>query len=128
MKRLKQILLAATITLGLGALVVAPYEVSAVNLFEETCSGPNSSNEICSSADDNAEANTLMRSIIQTLIFLIAAIAVIMIVIGGFKYVTSNGDTNQTTSAKNTILYSVIGLIVAIMAYGIVEFVIVALE
>lgn len=128
MKRLKHIFVAAMIIIGLGAVVLAPSEVSAVNLFEETCSGPNSSNEICSSADNNNEANSLMRNIIQTLIFLIAAIAVIMIVIGGLKYVTSNGDTNQTTSAKNTILYSVVGLIVAIMAYGIVEFVIDALD
>ena len=47
-----------------------------------------------------------------------------MIVIGGIKYTVSNGDTTAVTSAKNTILYAVIGLVVAIMAYAIVSFVI----
>ena len=47
-----------------------------------------------------------------------------MIIIGGFRYVTSQGDQTQMQSAKNTILYAVIGLIVAIAAYAIVSFVV----
>ena len=47
-----------------------------------------------------------------------------MLIIGGFRYVTSNGDSSQVTAAKNTIMYSVIGLIIAIFAYGIVNFVV----
>ena len=46
-----------------------------------------------------------------------------MIIIGGIKYVTSNGDSSGVTSAKNTILYAVVGLVVAVMAYTIVNFV-----
>jgi hypothetical protein len=46
-----------------------------------------------------------------------------MIVIGGIKYTTSNGDSSAITSAKNTILYSVVGLVVAILAFAIVNFV-----
>ncbi len=48
----------------------------------------------------------------------------IMIVIGGIKYTTSNGDSSSVTSAKNTILYAVVGLIVAMMAYAIVNYVV----
>ena len=47
-----------------------------------------------------------------------------MMVWGGIKYTTSAGDTNKVTSAKNTIIYAVIGLIISIMAYAIVNFVI----
>lgn len=66
----------------------------------------------------------LLESIINLLLFIIGAIAVIMIIIGGIKYTTSNGDQAQVTSAKNTILYAIVGLVVAIMAYAIVNFVV----
>lgn len=46
-----------------------------------------------------------------------------MIVIAGFRFVTSNGDANTVTQAKNTIIYAVIGIVVAVMAYAIVNFI-----
>lgn len=63
-------------------------------------------------------------TITNILLFLIGTIAVIAIVIGGIRYTTSNGDASQTKAAKDTILYAVIGLIVAIMAYAIVRWVV----
>lgn len=65
-----------------------------------------------------------IQDVVNILLFILGAIAVIMIVIGGIRYSTSNGDTGSIKTAKDTILYSVIGLIVAIMAYAIVNFVI----
>lgn len=65
-----------------------------------------------------------VKLIVNMLLFLLGAVAVVMIVIGGIRYTTSNGDSSAITGAKNTILYSVVGLIVAIMAYAIVNFVI----
>jgi hypothetical protein len=47
-----------------------------------------------------------------------------MIVLGGIRYTTSNGEASQVKGAKDTILYAVIGLIVAIMAFAIVNFVV----
>lgn len=64
-----------------------------------------------------------IKNIVNVLLYILGAIAVIMIVIGGIKYTTSNGDSAAVTSAKNTILYAVIGLIVAILAFAIVNFV-----
>jgi hypothetical protein len=69
----------------------------------------------------------LLESIINLLLFIIGAIAVIMIIIGGIRYTTSNGDASQTKGAKDTILYAIVGLVVAIMAYSIVNFVLDAL-
>lgn len=63
-------------------------------------------------------------TITNVLLFIIGAIAVIMIVIGGLRYVISGGDSNQVTAAKNTILYAIVGIIVAILAYAVVNFVI----
>jgi hypothetical protein len=64
-----------------------------------------------------------IKTVVNVLLFVLGAIAVIMIIIGGIRYSTSNGDANATKSAKDTILYAVIGLIVAILAYAIVNFV-----
>ena len=68
--------------------------------------------------------NTLVKNVINILLWAIGIVSVIMLIIGGFRYVTSNGDSSQVTAAKNTIMYSVIGLIIAIFAYGIVNFVV----
>ena len=67
---------------------------------------------------------SLFAIVTNVLLFLIGAISVIMLIIGGFRYVLSNGDSTQVTNAKNTILYSVIGIIVALLAYAIVNFVV----
>mgnify|MGYP001018862942 CR=1 FL=1 len=67
--------------------------------------------------------DTAIKSIVNIMLFLLGAIAVIMIVIGGIRYTTSNGDSNSINSAKNTILYAVIGLVVAILAFAIVNFI-----
>jgi multisubunit Na+/H+ antiporter MnhB subunit len=57
------------------------------------------------------------------MLFIIGAIAVIMLIIGGIRYVVSAGDQNAVTSAKNTILYAIIGIVVAFLAYAAVNFV-----
>ena len=65
-----------------------------------------------------------IQNVINVLLFIIGAVSVIMIILGGIRYVLSNGDSSQITAAKNTILYAVIGLIVALLAYAIVNFVV----
>lgn len=59
----------------------------------------------------------------QLVVMAVAAISVIVIMIGGFKYIVSSGDPAKVNNAKNTILYALIGLIVAIFAQVIVSFV-----
>ncbi len=59
--------------------------------------------------------------ILNLLSFVAALISVIMIVIGGIKYATSSGDSNEISNAKNTILYALVGLIVAVLAKPIVN-------
>lgn len=64
-----------------------------------------------------------IRSVGNIIVFVTGAISVLMIIIGGLRYTISNGDQGSITSAKNTILYAIIGLIVSVMAYAIVNFV-----
>jgi hypothetical protein len=67
---------------------------------------------------------TLIQNVINVILFIVGSAAVIMIIVGGIRYVTSNGDQANVKAAKDTILYSVIGLVVAVMAYAIVQFVV----
>ena len=66
----------------------------------------------------------MFRTITNVLLYLIGAISVIMLIIGGLRYVVSGGDSTAVQNAKNTILYAIVGIIVAILAYAIVSFVI----
>jgi TRAP-type C4-dicarboxylate transport system permease small subunit len=61
---------------------------------------------------------------LNTVYFIAGIVAVLIIIIGGVRYVTSNGDSSQVTAAKNTILYAVVGLVVIIMAAAITQFVV----
>lgn len=90
--------------------------------------GDDDANKTCTANDGTKRVCTLgdrVQQVINVLLFIIGVISVIMIIIGGIKYTLSNGDSSQITSAKNTILYAVIGLVVALLAYAIVNFVVV---
>lgn len=66
----------------------------------------------------------LAKNVINILSWIVGVASVVMIVIGGLKYVTSNGDSGGIASAKNTIIYAIVGLVIAIFAQAIVQFVI----
>lgn len=68
-------------------------------------------------------ADGIITSVIQLIVYMTGAISVIMVVIGGFRYVLSGGDSNATAGAKNTIMYALIGVVVAIFAQAIVSLV-----
>lgn len=65
----------------------------------------------------------LVRTVINTLSIVVGAVSVVMIIIGGFRYVVSGGDSGGVSGAKNTILYALIGLIVVLFAQVLVQFV-----
>lgn len=69
-------------------------------------------------------ATGIFTTITNVLLFLVGAISVIMIIFGGFRYVVSGGNATSISAAKNTILYAVVGIIVAILAYAVINFVI----
>ena len=68
--------------------------------------------------------NGAFTRITNTILYAVGLIAVFMLVFGGLKYILSGGDSKKVDSAKNTILYAIIGLIIAVFAYAIVNFVI----
>lgn len=70
------------------------------------------------------KVTTVVKTVINILSWVIGVTAVIMVMIGGFKYITSTGDSNSVNSAKNTILYALVGLVIAVLAQVIVKFVV----
>jgi len=67
---------------------------------------------------------SIVRKAINLLLYAVGVISVIMLIVGGFRYVVSGGQKEAVTAAKNTILYAIVGLLIAIFAYAIVKFVI----
>lgn len=133
---------ALTLVLGISSASVAALAISAGPAYAATgdCSGKDANGKVvskiaqgaaCSQGDSQAEnlfANKGVFTVIaNTLIFLVGAISVIFIIIGGLRYVTSNGDSKNVTAAKDTILYAIIGVIVAVVSFAAVQFVIAAL-
>jgi hypothetical protein len=68
--------------------------------------------------------STELHSILQLTFGIVAAISVLFIVIGGLRFVLSTGNPENVSKARETILYAILGLVVALIAEGIVTFVI----
>lgn len=118
----RKLIMSVVVLAGLTT-VFLPLPVAAANVFEQDCTA-NSNSRLCKETK-NAEndVSDLISTISNTMFFLLGAICVIMIIYGGFRYITSNGDASRVKSAKDIVLYAVIGLIVALLAYAIVQFV-----
>lgn len=102
----------AALTLG-DAAYAAP---SAVTNGLNTVSGEFGNN--------STTVESVVKTVINTILYIVGILAVIMVIFGGVQYTTSAGDQAKVTKAKNTILYGLIGLVVAILSYAIVNFVV----
>lgn len=132
-KSLQSLLLVPMVALALSttAGLVSPVLVNAAGTAGANCtdvSGGLAGGAGC--AQGNGQQSNLFGSggvfqtITNVMLYVIGAISVIMLIIGGIRYVVSGGDSSAVTSAKNTILYAVVGIVVAILAYALVNFVI----
>lgn len=117
---------AALLVLAIGAFAfVSTGTVSALDPgapLADVCQ-TDPGNSVCQSQDDSAE--DLIDTLINTLLFIVGALSVIMIIVGGVFYAISNGDAGKVTKAKNTILYAVVGLVVSFIAFALVNWIIV---
>ena len=73
--------------------------------------------------EQNTGFNNVLKKIINIFSIVVGVIAVIMIIVGGFRYIVSGGKQESVTGAKNTIMYALIGLIIVAVAQVIVRFV-----
>ena len=112
--------------IGVATIVLTPLSTVGASPSSDIQSGADAAGGGAGGPGGTNQPPTLgaqIKTVVNIMLYLLGAIAVVMIVIGGIRYTTSNGDSGSIKSAKDTILYSVIGLIVAILAYSIVNFV-----
>ncbi len=118
MKRFFTSVMVAVSLLGLGLVVPATVSAAPVDVLNNgACNG----NEVC--GNDGNTVFKILGNVINLLLVVAGFVSILMIIIGGITYTTSAGDANQTKRGKDTVLYAVIGLIVSIMSFAIVNFV-----
>ena len=106
-----------------GVAAVVPAGVSyAIDPLEGACDN-GASSEICDSRGEE-DGMELIGVIVNLLLFVVGAISTVMIIVGGIMYATSTGDSGRITKAKNTIMYSIVGLVIAFLAYASINWVV----
>jgi Type IV secretion system pilin len=121
-KSLKNVLAGLLIVpaLVLGVALLAPIaDPVAAQSIQEGVNSTNTDSFVQKLDGDNG----VFRDIVNTALYIIGAISVLMLIYGGIRYTLSAGQTANVEAAKNTILYAIIGIIVAVLAFAIVNFV-----
>jgi len=109
---------------ALGSMLFTAPMTSALTAAEEAQNGANSTGSSSSCLFTSATcANGIFTTITNTALFIIGALSVLMLIYGGIRYTVSMGDSKNVEAAKNTIMYAIIGIIVALLAGAIVNFV-----
>ena len=119
MNKLKTII-AGLLIVPTIALAVSP----AVNAADFTLRGGIDSAQGEGVDKVNSSPESLVKQFVNIFLFAVGALSVIMLIWGGIRYTTSSGDSNKVTAAKNTDLYAIVGLVVSILAWAIVNMVI----
>jgi hypothetical protein len=140
MKKIVTIVASAVMMLGFALVPALPTKaavdcsVDATSPVEQTacaaCAAESDENTfsggVCTRMSGGKEqkgVEGLIQTVINILLFIIGILSVIMIIFGGIKYTTSAGDKSKVDSAKNTIMYAVVGLVVSIVAFALVQWV-----
>ena len=125
-KKLRTLLLSLGMVGALMVPMLAPVTVAADDIQTGLCTGAKLStgSETCTGdAEATGKIDSIIKVVINLFSLLVGVVSVIMIIVGGLKYIISAGDSGNVTSAKNTILYAIIGLVIVALAQFIVRFV-----
>ncbi len=135
MKKLSLVLIAVFTSLTVLGLLgqtvkaaCAPADTSSCTPADDVCAGigqtssDSAAADPCSEPTGSGSVQGAIKLAVNVLSWVVGVTATIVVVFGGFRYVTSGGDSAKVGSAKNTILYAVIGLVVVAMAQVIVRF------
>jgi small-conductance mechanosensitive channel len=120
MNKLKTMVAALLMITAVFTVLSPALPAYAQSPLEGVCA-TNSDSPVCKRSSESSD--NFVSNLVNTLLFIVAMLAVLGIIIGGIYYVTSAGGSSNVTKAKNTILYSVIGLLVSVLAFAIVRFV-----
>ena len=107
------------VMLGLSAGAVLPAATAYADANATVQQGVNQ----VGGTENPTSLESFIKSVIGVLFFVVGSVSVIMLIVGGIMYASASGDQGRIKTAKDTVLYAVIGLVVAILAYAIVNFV-----
>lgn len=127
-QKFKRIALLITTGLTLLAPGLVPVAVNANTITDSACNGAtqaaSGTNGTCTSNNGGNTISSVANTVVKYFSIVVGAIAVIMVIYGGFRYITSGGDSNNVSAAKNTLIYAIVGLLIVAIAQLIVHFVI----
>lgn len=129
-RKIKLMIASLMLSLGMGAPALVPLVVyAAPNTIQSgVCTG---SKDAASEGQGNCTVSgngedsiaSIAHNVVNIFSIIVGVVAIIMIIWGGFRYITSGGDSGRVGSAKNTLIYAIIGLIIVALAQFIVNFV-----
>jgi len=118
-KKISRVIAALAVSLGAALLTVLPASaLSLMDVINGAYRGQGQPTELFNGS------TALIPRAINLMLFIVGILAIFMLIFGGIRYVVSGGDQTRVKDAKNTILYAIIGLIVAILGYAVVQWVI----
>lgn len=129
MQKLKTFVLSFVALFALATPAVLPATAMAaeVNIGNGLCEGAQlqvgSDGDCANDGEAQDKVNSVISTVINIFSLVVGVVSVIMIIIGGLRYITSGGDSGKVSGAKNTILYAIIGLVIVALAQFIVRFV-----
>lgn len=119
--------------LSVATLLAVPLAVPALAAADSAiqnslCGGAssltvNGTGSCSDTSNGTDQVNSFIKTIVNVFTAIVGVVAVIMIVVGGFQYITSGGDSGKISTAKNTIIYAIIGLVFVALAQIFVQFV-----
>jgi hypothetical protein len=121
MKKLKLFIASLALVAVTTAFVVPVSNTAAAGALDNVCED-NTDSAVCKNKDSITTAS-LVSTIVNALLYLVGVVSVVMIIFGGIQFTTSQGNSANVAKAKNTITYAVIGLVVAFLAYAIINWV-----
>lgn len=119
----KLILVSSALLFGLAFAQPIQAQTAPSSAVDAACAGVEAAGGNCDATDSQSSFNTIMAKIINVFSVVVGAVSVLMIIIGGFRYVISGGDSNGIQGAKNTIIYALVGLVIVLFSQIIVRFV-----
>jgi len=135
-------IISALLVLALTIMAVLAFNTHQVQAQSECPDGAPTLCEVCEGAGGNwnpatskcdpvgdvpeltGSSDSVFERVVNILTFIVGAISVVMLIVGGLRYVLSQGDANAIGAAKNTIIYAIVGMVVAFAARAIIFFVI----
>ena len=122
MKKIAAFLLMLGITAASFIYATQP-AIAANDWNKEACNSADEAQKAALGCEMNATAPSVVEGIINGVITVIGIVAVIVVVVGGQRFIVSQGDPGKITAARGMIIYGLVGLIVALLAFAVVNFV-----